>query len=547
MAYSFDLVMGQLGKKPNDKADIFGNKGGGNTGAPGLGGGGAEGDLSGSGGGVANAKTNSTADQSDVSSSAAYRSNVGKQNSPVNFGSMQSGVAAKGKALDDEANSYLQTWNDIQPNKLSESDADQLHGAIDKSHKAKPSGDGPMPYGGGSGPRDSLGYWSSLSQNAVENVDPFKSTLNIQDSTFDNLGTDAGVQNLLRKSAGAEYNAGDASFDQALLSQDQGFQQGRQGLMEGYKGLQDRQNAMGGEVTKKAQLGLDSAKASYLEDMRTRLRGMQGGFESDAMAREKQIEDAAAAQQSALLGQSGDVLSGRAKDLATQPSEMAQYFNTDGIDAGQFAKGNFDAGAQDWKSFLDDDQALKFNNIFSLLGQPDIYGKGNRAGGYADSDLVSYDTAGMDQALQTGAKGRYDTAQAEAEAKRVADEQAAADQKAKDEAAAASAAAEAAATQAAIDKAAEDAKYKPGKDVKDDLREIQTPEGPVGAGTKTIIDYLGGGKKAQEKGAAVATSGPSQPVMRNPDPMIPKSLKGLIPTMDDAKAPLKLFKKMKFY
>lgn len=425
MSYSFDNVMSMLGKGPKqqDKADIFGGQsGGGAQGAQGGLGSSTEGELGGASGGgdVANAKSGTAQAPSDVSSSAAFRSNIGKTAAP-NLGAIKNGVDSKNQALDNEANTYLTNRADLQPDKLSDSDVDQLHGAIDKGYTAKPSGDGPTPFETGAQPRDSIGYWSSVANGQVEKVDPFKSAVDLKDSTVENLGTDAGVQNLLRQGQNAEYNIGDAAFDGALLGQDQTFQQGRQDIMDRYHGVQNKQNTMGDEVTKKAQQASDSARGSYLADLKSKLGGFQSQFTDEAMKQERDLEESAGQRQIAMLNKGSNYVSDEAKALGGVAADpMASFYSGEGVDPSKFVTGNFDRNTNDWKSYLNDDQALRFNNIFSLLGSKDIYGKGNKAGGIDDSELVNYDKAGLDAALQGGAKTRSEAATAKSESERQA-------------------------------------------------------------------------------------------------------------------------------
>lgn len=434
MAYSFDNVLGILGKKPQENADIFGNSGTqagqnpGNAPAPRTN---SESDLGPAGSDVANAKNNAATDPSDVSSSAAYRSNIGKTAAPANMAALKSGVEAKDKALTDEANSYVanstlkyRNADSADPNAygLSGRDADLLHGAIDKNYKAGPSGDQPLPYDTGAKPREDLGYWQTVASGQVDTVNPFKSTMNLLDPTIENLGTDAGVQNLLRRNNGPTYNKGDAAFDQALLNEDQGFQQNRQDTLERYGALQKRGGEIGDKTTAAGQQAVNAAQSAYLGDLKSKLGGFANQFTTEAQQREKDIEAQALARQREIMGSAGGFAANEARNLGGVSADpLAQYYTAEGLsDPSQYIKSTFDPNAQDYKSYLSDDDAMRFNNVMGLLGAKDVYTKGSRSGGYSDADLVSYDKTGLDSALRSGAQSRAEAAAIQAEKGRVA-------------------------------------------------------------------------------------------------------------------------------
>ncbi len=414
MSYAFDKTMGALGQKPDDKANIFGDSGAGQQQGPAYGGSGAEGDLSSGGGDVASA-SKSNAAQGDVSSSAAFRANTGKTAAPSNLAGVRAGIAGKDKALTDEANAYVK--NSYGQDSLSDIDKSGLRYSIENPEGV---GDEPLPtfkdapgydpyvQQEGSPDRGRMSYWQGVASNPIDKVDPFKSSINTVDPNVENLGTEAGVQELLRRNGGAEYSVGDSGFDAALLGQDSGFQQQRQDTMDAYRGLQGRNSdAAVQAISDHGQAAHDTGRARYLESLRNNLMGLNNEYEGAARGRESAAEAAAAARQTELLGGAGGMLDARAKELAAAGGDYAPFYSTEGVDAGQYAHGNFDPEAAGWQDYLGDEDAGRFNRVNGLLGNSTVYGKGSRAGGYSDSDLVSYDTQGMNEALTSGAQSRF--------------------------------------------------------------------------------------------------------------------------------------------
>ena len=476
MPYAFDRTLGALGRKPEQKQDIFAPQGASLTGGDPDGAlrSDTSGDLTGAVGGT---NTGEGVKQgNETASNAAVAANVGRVKSPANLGALRQSVDATKSKLQQEADSYV-TGN-TGATALSEDDKINLRLAVDPDyargdesgfvpqgiqvgesndssdgrHNAPP---GVKVSGPGQLPKNSLEHWSQQRPDSVKTVDPFKTDTTTANSTIESLGTAAGVQNLLRRSGGAEYNVGDAAFDEALLSQDQGFQREREDLGRAYGDLQKFGDELGGKTTERGQGAANTAYGQYLTDMRSQLEQMNLGYTNDAMTREKEIEQKAQLDSNVLRDSGGKLARDRATALKAEDrlngtGETADFIDATGFDVAPYYTQNFNADQYGWQDYLGEDQAATFNNIMGLLGKGDTFKTGGKAGGLSGADLGAYDTGRLDADLT--AKGQAGSA--------------AAKQKAAEEAAAAQAAAQAQAAAeeaAAAEKAAADAAAIPGQ------------------------------------------------------------------------------------
>ncbi len=164
--------------------------------------------------------------------------------------------------------------------------------------------------------------------------------------------------------------------------------------------------------------------------MRKNLEGLNTDYTARATGREKMIEDQAQLEVDRLRGTGGDVLNTQLESLRGSPAagDVGQYLDASGLDPSSYFTQGFDPNAHGWEDYLDQGQAGTFNNIMSLLGKGTTYKTGGKAGGFAGSDLGSFDTNRMQTDLI--AKGQKSAAAAAAEkAKADAEAAAAAQQK----------------------------------------------------------------------------------------------------------------------
>ncbi len=403
MAFAFDRTLAALGQKPGEeKQDIFGGGMGlTDSGQPNA----LRSDSSAelgpnTGGGGVNAGEG-IKQGNDVSSNAAVSANVGRVKVPANLAGLRKSVDDTRGAAQKEADSYV-TAN-TGATALSEGDKANLLKAVDPEAN---NADGTKPGTAVGGPQQyspsSMEYWAQQSPQNVKAVDPFKSSVSTTNETIEGLGTDAGIQGLLRRGNGPEYSAGDAGFDQALLSQDQGFNQQRDDLNRAYGQLQNDTGATGelggAKTSERGQTAANTAYGSYLDDLKAQLGGLETKYTDAAKLREKTIEDRAALESNSLREGGIDA---HIAALQSDPNNagMSEYINGVGMDPNSYYTQNFNPDQYGWQDYLDGGQANTFNNIMGLLRKKDVYGTGLKAGGLSGADLGTFDDARLNADL----------------------------------------------------------------------------------------------------------------------------------------------------
>jgi hypothetical protein len=295
-----------------------------------------------------------------------------------------------------------------------------------------------------SGDKDQAAALKSRLGAAAPTVDSFKSSTNVKVPGLNDIQTDAGLQNYLTQTGGANYTKGQAGLDAMLLGQNADFVKSRADLLRDQDALGKKQATLQTDYSKKAQ---DQASSDFTAGT--------GAIKSYLGGQESTLDDAAKAKMAAYNADLGNLRSGG--DSAYSSAQAAEALkaliaNAHGgapdlepylgqvndVDAGQFFSAGSDAN--DINQFYDQPSADKYNLIESLLG-----GGGTRlpAGGLGARE--SFDAAGYQGAVQSKATALKDAAtkaaadKAAADAAAQAQTQAASDaaQKAKDDAAAA--------------------------------------------------------------------------------------------------------------
>ncbi len=225
------------------------------------------------------------------------------------------------------------------------------------------------------------------------------------------LQSDAGVDNLLRRSNGAEYNAGEAALDRSLLNRSTEFNQLRsllKGKQEGLTKQADEWTGASGK-TKEAQ---DAIEANYKA-----AQGKASGYldsQDDVIL--QRLKDAAAAENATRAGlrtkADSDYVAAQAqaatKKLMEANPEMAEYFRGSRVDADQYYGV---AGDVDYRDLASDADAQRYNGILSLLGRgagaDDITTAGRGAG-----DRQGFNEQAYRDAVFAAGKSRYEGANA---------------------------------------------------------------------------------------------------------------------------------------
>jgi hypothetical protein len=364
--------------------------------------------------------------QQQTAAATALKKN--KMSTPDFANRAQSEVDKASTALQDEANSYVANA------KAQKQDFDT--GDLDKAV---------------AGDADASGRARNYLTKAAAPVEQFSAKTDYDIEDIDQMSTDAGVENLLRRDAGAQYSGGESKYDMMLLNRTPEFGLIRSQLRNKQDTLRKTADTLKAEKTKEAQAAIEANLAAGKS-------AASGYLGTKAEAVRKAAADRAAQENAAraALRAGGAVDTGADSQAAIDAlvndynaggnARMADFIRNSGIDARQFVNVAGDVSADDLYS---GDEAGQFNNIMSLLGKQDAITAGKGAG-----SRTGFNLAGYKDAVNKAAMKNYDTT--------IAEERAAAAAKAAAEKEAAEAAALAAqqktdADNAAAAKAAEDA------------------------------------------------------------------------------------------
>lgn len=374
--------------------------------------------------------------QAARTSQDVIRKNIGRTSSPKAISKAQADLTAAQGGVKNEADTYMAgaqsvstAWNDqgidaavgSDPNKLGAKDANQAK-------------------------LDELRSYMEANPNADYQDFDVKTDYEVED--INQLGTDAGVKNLLRRDGGEQYSAGEAAFDMQLLNRDKGFNTIRSQLRGGQDALAKQvdtyrygDGAADKGLSRKAQELVDKEYETSRGAVASRLEGRSKAITdrldkrvSEANAERaalrsgdnsKQIEqEASAAYQELvqdLLKNDPALYDALQQHSSNEELSMAQILQGTGVDPSQFYGVRDDISRNDIASGR---QADQFNLIMSLLGRGGdplmSQGKGNnrQAGGF---DKAAYTKALRDAAYNRKlAREDKRAAQKTAESTRVA-------------------------------------------------------------------------------------------------------------------------------
>ena len=404
MAYSFDKINSLFsGQDDQQKVNIFGDQSQGqgltqNQGqqqsqgqsqpqdkasdAGDIGAGGSSGQTSGG-----EAKPAAAAQQG---AAEVVQKNQGKQQGPSAIGNITNSLSAADKGLQDEANSYVASAKS-QDYSLKDSD---LEGAIsEKTPGEKTSA-----------------VLSRLSQ-AAPTADAFqpKTNVNVDDVNLLRSQTDAtgrqsnaGLEQLLRRDYGPEYSGNQARLDTSLLTRDPQFNLIRDQLVNKQDQLAAQAKDYQTSKTKEAQ---DAETANFTTQTKA-IKDALGGKSSaliDANKKEVDTENAARDALRKTLKSGGKIddltkaqktaMDKVAADIQANNPRALQFLKDSGIDAKQFfaISGNLNRD-NDYKNFIDANEAQRFNRINELLGGQDSLTAGS-VGSRTGFDSAAYQKA----------------------------------------------------------------------------------------------------------------------------------------------------------
>lgn len=363
MAYLFDNVMNQLNDKEQSQSNIFQPQAGAQQ-QPGQGGAQQPPATTSQGGEsigsnqAANPNAGSSAapqqrtSQSVTGAGAgtAFQKNLGKQQSPADFGALGQKVQATQDKLQNEANSYVNNYKTKDYGVGGDVTTKAADGDAENYSK--------LANFFGQGKAEAVGAFAPKTDTNVRDVQDIKS--------------DSGIKNLLRRKNDASYTGGEAGFDLGLLRKDQNFNQGRDKVVAADDNLQKTKKNLTDATTgatKSAQDALDTTYTTQKQAAQAALRDYQSKLAS-TNDQERQAESSARQNMS-----QGD------KDSYTNAEMQKVLDKVKGVDSykdlrdylGPVTGGEFlseGRKGQDLTSrdFVDDQEAGKFNRVMDLLG-----------------------------------------------------------------------------------------------------------------------------------------------------------------------------------
>jgi hypothetical protein len=337
---------------------------------------------------------------------SAFAKNYGKASAPVDVKALGQDISKAGEGLKGEEQAYLNNaGNSYQ---FGDDDKAYIDWMTDPTragdrHKLTVPGLGneglpPPPDGSpesefsapvvkpdfGGSPEDAA-YWASVLNGTVGDVRDIDTNTNTTFGNADLLSTDAGVKELFRRGGGAEYNAGDAAFDTALLRGDKNFQTEREGLGRSYEGLKKQERDIMTGSRDKAREAAGGSLRGFQDQVREYFGGRQKGLESNVRGKEGAFDSGIrdAEKNSAQEARARAQIERRSLERDEDNARLKEYID-DG-DPSAYYNQKLTADDTDWHDFVDDKDAYAFNNIATALGLKDQFSKGDRAGQDRDS------------------------------------------------------------------------------------------------------------------------------------------------------------------
>lgn len=323
-----------------------------------------------------------------------FDKNLGKVKSPVDLDGLGSKVTGAQQAAQDEANNYVTSADDRyerQPSDesrygLSSKDQNDLSGYIKTGDDRFDLGESSVPLidkdgnqiAGGKSPLNILDAY----KNGPGKVDDFTLRANTNFADVNDLGTDAGINNLFRRNGDAEYGANEAALDSSLLRKDAGFNQQRDAVLNQNRVMQDAVAKIRDNTRTNAQKQLDNTYSGWKDAVTNQLGSYNDQYEQQARDAEKEFDTN--------LG----------KYAPVTPWEGSFDYEP-GIDAKQYLKGPTATAADtSWQDFVGQPEYEGFGRIMSLLGKggPALTGPGKYAGKNAQDYAGSFDVGAYQKA-----------------------------------------------------------------------------------------------------------------------------------------------------
>jgi hypothetical protein len=225
---------------------------------------------------------------------------------------------------------------------------------------------------------------------------PFQTNI----TNADMIGTDAGLGELFRRSGGAEYSAGDAAFDTALLRKNAAFNALRDQTMSDNRDLEKLEVTVGGDAKKRAQEALDTSYTGWKNAVTGELEGAAKALEGRGGEREGAFDANIMSQREKDKKKSGKFANKQIQQLIADNPDLAFQIQTVADEGGYdpTAYMNLSGLTDDktsWTDFLGDTEAKGFNNVMTLLGKG---GPALGQGQYYDANYGNYGGYDFDSA-----------------------------------------------------------------------------------------------------------------------------------------------------
>lgn len=371
MAWAFDRVANVLGKGEDESqnANVFapqqqpGQEGGSDRVQASS----AEGSMAAGAGTGAQAQKPEGQETTPAARSKLFERNEGKVDSPTSLSAMGQQIKERGDSLQSEADKYVGGADD-RFETFTDTDRDAI--GVFTGRKAAPA----APQGAPQAQTTANGIsWDSAYGNGPGQVQAFKPTTDTRVDNVDMLRTDAGLQELFRRQGGAEYNAGSAALDMALLRKNRKFNELRDQVLSQNDALQERARGIGDETTKKGQTALDTAYGTWKGNVTGELEGALTGYEGDARGLETafdtSLQQAADADRAALSGFGSSTIESLKGQNAGLSPFIDQSLQTP-TDLGQYyTASSMTPDKTNWQDFVTGDSAANWNKVLGTLGR----------------------------------------------------------------------------------------------------------------------------------------------------------------------------------
>lgn len=349
MAFAFDRIMQALDGQQS--SNVYGQKN--EEGEQGQPGGASalssstEGDLSGGGSSGGPSPQVQPKVQTTAGTNQLMQRNRGRGTGPVDADRLKSSVSDARSNIQKEANAYVDSA--AQPYQQSQDQIKEDMKTYAESGDTK--------------------YLDKM-QKAPEYVRPIdlKTSTSIKD--VDLLQNDAGIRELFRRGADAEYNVGQAALDAALLRQNQPFQLKRDEILNSYKQLQNEKNDITQNSQERAQKAANEAQANYAKNARGALEGLIGEYEGAVRSKEEAFDRALAEAETSRRAGLDSYAKAALDEIARNNPDISPFLSngSDPLDA-YYQASDFDGSDTNWQDFIDEQDSGRFNRILGALGR----------------------------------------------------------------------------------------------------------------------------------------------------------------------------------